>query len=165
MNSSQYCRVVLFAAALTVLPAGAITTVSFVKPTEFTDIGFYGRESSDAMKVLEQHFITLGERYLSPNQSLKVEVLDVDLAGRIDYASRRFYDKRVLRGTADWPRMKFHYVLEADGKVVTDAEADIVDMDYLHHIGRYYPDVSYPYEWRMLDEWFKTTFSDSMTTR
>jgi hypothetical protein len=159
MNSSQYCRIVLFAVALTVLPASAITTVSFVKPTEFTDIGFYGRESSDAMKVLEQHFTTLAERYLAPNQNLKVEVLDVDLAGRIDYGSRRFYDKRVLRGTVDWPSMKFHYVLESDGKVLQDSQADIADMDYLNRMASHYANVSYPHELRMLEAWFKATFS------
>lgn len=159
MNSSLYRRIVLLAAALTVLPASAITTVSFVKPIQFTDIGFYGRESSDAMKVLEQHFKILGERYLAPNQNLKVEVLDVDLAGRIDYASRRFYDKRVLRGNADWPRIKFHYVLESDGKVLHDSEADVADMDYLNRMAGHYTNVTYPYEMRMLEAWFKTTFS------
>ena len=86
------------------------------------------RRDEQAQFALEQYFKTLGERYLAPNQNLKVEVLDVDLAGRIDYGSRRFYDKRVMRGTADWPRMKFHYVLETDGKIVSDSQADIADI-------------------------------------
>ncbi len=140
--------------------ASATTTVTFVKPTEFTDIGFYSQESSAALNVLEQHFKILSEQYLAPNQNLKVEVLDVDLAGRIDYTSRRFRDKRVLRGGADWPRMRFHYVLETDGKVVTDSEADIADMAYLNRISTRYSNTTYPHEMRMLEDWFKATLSN-----
>jgi Protein of unknown function (DUF3016) len=145
--------------------ASATTTVTFVKPVEFTDIGFYNQESSMAMNVLEQHFKTLGERYLAPNQNLKVEVLDVDLAGRVEYGNWRFYDKRVLRGMADWPRIKFHYVLETDGKVVTDNEADIADMAYLNRLSTQYGNVTYPYEMHMLEDWFKGTFSSAKTSR
>jgi Protein of unknown function (DUF3016) len=148
--------------ALSALSATAATTVNFIKPTGYTDIGYYGLDSSYAMKVLEEHFIKLGENYLAPNQDLKIEVLDVDLAGQIDYNRWRIYnDRRVLSGTVDWPRIKFHYVLQTDGKIIADAEADIADMDYLNHIGRYYPNVSYPYERRMLENWFKATFREA----
>jgi Protein of unknown function (DUF3016) len=165
MITSRYVYMILLACALGAIPASATTSVTFIKPTEFTDIGFYNQESSTAINVLEQHFKTLSERYLAPNQNLKVEVLDVDLAGRIDYASRRFHDKRVLRGTADWPRMKFHYVLETDGKVVTDSEADISDMLYLNRISTRYANVTYPHEMHMLEDWFKATFSGSKAAR
>ncbi len=159
MNSSLFRQLCIIALGIAALPAAAATTVSFTKPAEYADIGFYKQESATAMNVLEQHFKTLGDQYLAPNQNLKVEVLDVDLAGRIDYGSRRFYDKRVLRGMADWPRMKFHYVLEADGKVVADSEADIADMGYLNRLGSHYTNnVTYPYEMRMLEDWFRATF-------
>jgi Protein of unknown function (DUF3016) len=160
MISAAYRAIGLLAAMLSAVPALAATNVTFIKPTEFTDIGFYSQESSTAMNVLEQHFKTLSEQYLAPNQSLKIEVLDVDLAGRVEYASRRFRDKRVLRGGADWPRMRFHYVLETDGKVVTDSEADISDMAYLNHISTRYTNGAYPHEMRMLEDWFKATLSN-----
>jgi Protein of unknown function (DUF3016) len=160
MRISRHSLIAFLATALVAVPASATTTVTFVKPTEFTDIGFYNQESSTAMNVLEQHFKTLSEQYLAPNQNLKVEVLDVDLAGRVEYNSRHFYDKRVLRGTVDWPRIKFHYVLEADGKVVTDSEADIADMTYLNGISTHYANVTYPHEMRLLENWFKATFKE-----
>lgn len=117
------------------------------------------------MNVLEQHFKTLSERYLAPNQNLKVEVLDVDLAGRIDYGHPRFRDKRVLRGGADWPHIKFHYVLETDGKVMADSEADLADMLYLNRMSTRYADVTYPHEMRMLEDWFKKTLRSNKTTQ
>lgn len=159
MKKSATHYLVAIAAMTVALPAMATTTVSFNKPVEFTDIGYYSQESTSAMNVLEQHFKTLSQRYLAPNQNLKVKVLDVDLAGRIDYTSRRFNDKRVLRGMADWPRMKFHYVLETDGKVTADSEADISDMAYLNRSTSHYSDVTYPYEMRMLEDWFKATLA------
>ncbi|MGB8338389.1 MAG: DUF3016 domain-containing protein [Burkholderiales bacterium] len=167
MNTSMIFRgLLLIAAIIAAVPVAATTTVTFIKPAEYTDIGYYGLDSADAMKVLEQHFKALSDRYIAPNQNLTIDVLDVDLAGRVDYArSWRFYDRRVLRGTADWPRMKFHYVLEADGTVLTDAEADIADMNYFHRIGNYHPNVSYPYEKRLLEDWFKATFSGSQAKR
>jgi Protein of unknown function (DUF3016) len=165
MKTTLQRSAVMLIGGFAVAQVNAATTVSFVKPVEFTDIGFYQQESSMAMNVLEQHFKTLSERYLGPNQNLKVEVLDVDLAGRIDYGSRRFSDKRVLRGMADWPRIKFHYVLEADGKTVTDSEADIADMNYLNRSSSHYANVTYPHEMRMLEDWFKTTFSAKQTGR
>ncbi len=158
MNISRHYRIALLTTALVAVPASATTTVTFKNPTEFTDIGFYNQESSTAMNVLEQHFKTLSEQYLAPNQNLKVEVLDVDLAGRIEYASRHFFDKRVLRGSVDWPRIKFHYVVEADGKVVTDSEANIADMTYLNRISTRYSNVTYPHEMQLLEDWFKATF-------
>jgi hypothetical protein len=166
MNIGKFHRQLLVAVAgMVALPATAATTVTFIKPTEFTDIGFYNRESSTAMNVLEQHFKTLSEQYLAPNQNLKVEVLDVDLAGRIEYGSRSFYDKRILRGTADWPRMRFHYVLETDGKTVSDSQADIADMAYLNRISTRYSNTTYPHEMQMLDDWFKATFRATKTDR
>ncbi len=164
MFTSTHRAIGILAALLAASPALATTTVTFIKPAEFTDIGFYSQESSTAMNVLEQHFKTLGEQYLAPNQNLNIEVLDVDLAGRIDYGSRRFHDKRVLRGSVDWPRMKFHYVLEADGKIVTDSEADIADMTYLNRISTRYSNTTYPHEMRLLEDWFKATFKAGKLT-
>ncbi|MGB8857257.1 MAG: DUF3016 domain-containing protein, partial [Burkholderiales bacterium] len=85
MKKSATHYLVAIAAVTVALPAMATTTVSFNKPAEFTDIGYYSQESTSAMNVVEQHFKTLSQRYLAPNQNLKVKVLDVDLAGRIDY--------------------------------------------------------------------------------
>jgi hypothetical protein len=165
MNISRHYLFSLLTTALIAVPASATTTVTFIKPTEFTDIGFYNQESSAAMSALEQHFKTLSQQYLAPNQNLKIEVLDIDLAGRIEYGSRRFYDKRILRGTADWPRIRFHYVLEADGNEVVNSQADIADMAYLSRISTHYSNMSYPYEMRMIDDWFKTTFKQNKVSQ
>ena len=110
------------------------------------------------MKEIEAHLKQLGQRYLLPNQSLKIEVLDVDLAGHLSL-SRPGREVRILRGKADWPSMTLHYVLEADGRVLMDREEHIADMDYLEHPDRQYSDQSLPYEKRMLDDWFRRRFA------
>src|ERR1700737_2122707 len=68
-------------AALWTAQAGATVIVVFVDRIHYTDIGPLSR-SATVMREFERHVQHLGDRYLSPDQTLTLEVLDVDLAGR-----------------------------------------------------------------------------------
>lgn len=149
----------LLSACLWMAPAGATVTVSFTNPESYADIGQYRDEPNTEMKEIEAHLKQLGERYLPSDQLLKIEVLDVDLAGNRSFSSRIGHDVRILRGKADWPRIKLHYVLEADGRVLVDQQENVADMDYLQHPNRHYPSQSLPYEKQMLDGWFRQRFA------
>jgi hypothetical protein len=75
--------------------------VSFIHPENYTDAslqGGYGLSAEEATLKELGHFLeTLGPRYLKSGQVLTLEVLNIDLAGRIEWWRRNFYDTRILR--------------------------------------------------------------------
>ena len=147
-------------AGLALLATGAAwagTEVHFTKPEQFTDVSFNQTEREKVLKDLAAHFEKLGES-LKPGQTLKVDVTDLDMAGRENPSMRMAQDFRVMNGQADWPRMRLHYVLEQDGKVIANADAALSDMSYLTRINRYVSGDKLRYEKQMIDDWFSSTF-------
>jgi hypothetical protein len=141
-------------ASTAALAAGGAVDVAFTAPDRYTDIGFGAGEQKSNLASLSDELEKLGKRYLEPSQQLKVEVLDVDLAGRIPPNSVR--DFRVMTGRADWPRIKLRWTLQSNGESKSGEET-LSDMDYLQRPGIKSPD-TLPYERRMLDDWFKSRF-------
>lgn len=137
--------------------AGAVK-VSFVQPERFTDAGYFGRDRADNLDALARYLQTLAARQLADGQTLDIQVLDVDLAGRMKPIGPRG-DVRVLNGRVDWPRIKLHYSLEAGGQVLRSGDDSLADLNYLQHVpGRYDGDALH-YEKVMLDAWFKARFA------
>ena len=89
-------------------------TVNFVEPEKFTDMPFNSYDKQRVMEDLKKHFDKLASG-LSAGQDLKIDVLDIDLAGRIE-PNRTTQDLRILRGHADWPAITLRYNLESQGK-------------------------------------------------
>jgi len=142
--------------ALAAGSAGAAVTVSYVAPDRFSDIPFVPWEREETLKQLTDHFSKLGNS-LPPDQDLRVEVLDVDLAGRAIPSVRAGRDIRVMRGQADWPRMQLRFSLEQNGQVLKSGEAQLADMNYLDHRTRYFDSEPLRYEKQMIDDWFEKT--------
>ena len=141
-------------AALAPAPAVAAgrVEVSFVEPEQFADVGWGSIDRERNLQVLEQHFQGLARR-LPDAQTLRVEVLDVDLAG--EPRPGAIHDWRILRGGADWPRITLRYVLDEGGRVLASGEERVSDMNYL--FGRS-PGSEYgplPYERRLIEHWFQ----------
>ncbi|MTW13352.1 DUF3016 domain-containing protein [Pseudoduganella eburnea] len=132
--------------------AFAAATVNFINVDKMTDVprDFHKRE--DMQFVLREHFNRLSEQ-LPAGQVLKVDILDIDLAGE-EFPRVSVQDVRVLKGQADWPRMHLRYSIEQDGKVVASGESQLSDPGYLMNGNRYNTD-AYPYEKQMLDDWFR----------
>lgn len=137
--------------------ASAAVTVVYDHPQNFTDLPFTPWDREQALKDLTEHFITLGKA-LPPGQDLKIDVLDVDLAGREHPSRRNGQEIRILRGGADWPHIHLRYTLEADGKVIKSGDAQVSDMMYLGRLNRYSDGDTLRYEKQMLDDWFRKTF-------
>jgi hypothetical protein len=136
--------------------ASAAVTVTYIEPDKFSDLPFTTWEREDTLKTLTGHFTKLGNS-LPPGQDLRIEVLDVDLAGRAIPSARQGRDVRVLRGAADWPRIQLRFSLEQNGQVLKSGEAQLSDMNYLNHINRYFDGESLRYEKQMIDDWFEKT--------
>ena len=147
-------------AGLVVLSAGAAAasvTAALSHPENFRALPFAPYDREQVLRNLSDHFARLGKD-LPPGQDLRVEVIDLDMAGHIRPSFRGRPDIRILTGGADWPTMVVRYTLESNGKVIASGEDKLSDMDYLHRINRYSDGDTLRYEKRMIDDWFKAKF-------
>ena len=149
--------VALQAAGLAAQAAGTVQ-VSYVQPDRYIDAGIRQHDVENTLSDLTRHFELLAKRHLSDGQTLHIEVLDIDLAGR-EYPWRRAaQDVRVLTGRADWPRIHLRYTLEMAGHPPRKAAQWVSDMAYLHRVANLHARESLGYEKRMLAEWFSAEF-------
>jgi hypothetical protein len=102
---------ILTAIALLAMPADAAVTVAFVDPAFFTDADDSTGNSTRTLLEIKRHLERLGDRYLQPKDSLKIEVLNIDLAGRRQTLRSMTSDVRFATGDADWPRIELRYTL------------------------------------------------------
>lgn len=147
------------AATILALGAGAASagvTVNYVDSDKFTDLPFAPWERKEVLDDMAGFFAELGKA-LPPGQDLTVEVIDIDLAGREYPHLRGGQDLRVLKGSADWPRMELRYTLTANGQVVKSGQEKLNDMNYLNRINRLTDGDRLRYEKRMVEEWFDKT--------
>ena len=149
--------VALQAASLAAHAAGTVQ-VAYVQPEQFTDAGAYPGGVEDTLGQLTRYFATLASRHLPDGQALRIEVLDIDLAGTLQPWLRGGQEVRLLRDRADWPRIKLRYTLEATGQAPRTSEQQISDTAYMRHFDRLYGSESLVYEKRMLGRWFSAEF-------
>ncbi len=140
--------ILLFASA----SAFAGATVNFVDIGKMSDVprDFHDREN---MQFLFREHLNLLSAKLPAGQVLKVDFLDIDLAGD-EFPRVAVRDVRVLKGQADWPRLHLRYSVERDGQVLASGEAKLSDPNYLMGANRYNRDL-YSHEKQMLDDWFR----------
>jgi hypothetical protein len=143
-------------AGLLALGAGAASagvTVNYVDSDKFSDLPFAPWERKEVLDDLAGFFGELGKA-LPPGQDLKVEVTDIDLAGREYPNSRSGRELRILKGGADWPIMELRYTLTSNGQIVASGQEKLTDMNYLNRINRLTDGDRLRYEKRMIEEWF-----------
>jgi len=140
--------------------AMAGVTVAYDNPQNFTDAKlFYGFSKVDkfVLKDIGRHLDKLGQRYLPADQTLKVEVLDIDLAGYFRPVGRAGENLRILdQGT--WPRIKLRYTLTKGGAVLAQGEDYLIDQNYLTYAYVGSTSDSLRYEKRLLTDWFRKRF-------
>jgi len=126
--------------------------ISFADAPHYSDAGRGALERERTLNALADHLSRWAER-LPDGQSLKLTVLDIDLAGELEHVPR-WHEVRVLRGRADWPKITLRFSLQQQGRTVSEGLARLSDMAY--ELGRRNPD-EFGHEKRMLDRWFATT--------
>ena len=155
------CRTHIPMVALALLlsgPAQAGTVeVDFVQAEHYTDAG-HGRDAETTRIVLAQHLQALGLVGLPAQQRLKIEVLDIDLAGETRPMLNLGNELRVLRGRADWPRIHLRYTLSDGAQTISSGDESIADMAYLTGTRTNDRSESLPYERRLLSDWFRSHF-------
>jgi hypothetical protein len=153
------------ALAALVLAAGAAhaagtVQVAFIQPERFADVRDRAYTSKEHLATLERVLVETAAPHVPDGRTLKIEVLDVDLAGEVRPGVRA-WDVRVLTGRADWPRITLRWTL--DGPAPKSGEAVVQDMAYLQRIAPPLADSGLVYERRMLDEWFRKEFAKSLS--
>lgn len=137
--------------------ASAAVEVSFVKPDQFIDIQDANfRRQDDYLEGLQKHFQKMGEKTL-PGKDLKIEITDVDLAGRVE-PRRNGMDIRILRDMADGPSIQLRYVVSENGVELRRGESRLWDAAYMTGFNSYSDGDPLRYEKRMIDSWFKQEF-------
>ena len=154
LHLAGICAGLLFIGAAS--QAGTVNVV-FVHPENFTDIRDADNDAGTNLKVLADYFQWLGQKYLPPEKSVNIEVLNIDLAGRL-IPTFRWGTVRVVGKPVDWPQVKLRYKVETHGQLVADAEETVSDMGYDTHLDGYSHGEPLAIEKQMLRTWFRNRF-------
>lgn len=147
-------------AALAVSSAAAGTvSVSFVNAPGFADASATAWDKGANQRALAGHLRALGQRHLAAGQVLKVEMLDLDLAGTTRPSRHTDHDLRIVRGMADAPRISLRYTLEEGGQPLRSGEESLTDVNYGRGLSHASGADPLRHEKRMLDDWFKQRFN------
>ena len=136
--------------------AGAVT-VAFIQPETFSDVRDSDLDAKGNLQTIADYLQWLGRKYLPPDQSLQIHMLDIDLAGKLR-PTVRWGMVRVIGHAADWPQMRLRYRLESAGQMVAGGEQTLSDMGYSGHLGASSGWDALPYEKRLLRDWFRKQF-------
>jgi hypothetical protein len=132
--------------------ASAAVTVTYVHPEKMTDVPRFESDRK-SMEIDLREFLEEQAKKLPAGQNLKVEFLDIDLAGEV-FPRVPVRDVRVTKGTYDFPRITLRYSIEQDGKVLRSGERELADRNYQLNVNSFRNEM-YSYEKQMLSEWFK----------
>ncbi|MEI6893533.1 MAG: DUF3016 domain-containing protein [Colwellia sp.] len=109
-------------------------------------------------KTIEQHIASLAAK-LPEDRTLKINVTDVDLAGNINIGG--IHSIRIIKQMYP-PRINLSYqLIDANDNVIkSDEDVVVRDMNFMTSVPLKYRQKSFGYEKRMLDKWFKDTFTE-----
>ncbi|MBH9553771.1 DUF3016 domain-containing protein [Inhella gelatinilytica] len=154
-----------FIAAL-VLSAGSVASVTsayagevlvkFADPAGFADFGFGALERERNQAELAAFIQSLAGRFPT-SQALKIEILDVNLAGEEDPLWRRGQGARILRDVTI-PRIQLRYEWREGSQVLGGGTVDLKDLNYLYARGDSLKGATLEHEKRLLERWFQATF-------
>ncbi len=131
--------------------------VSYADTEKFADFGDSRWERERNQADFSAMLQVLAQR-LPAGQQLKVKLLDVNLAGEMDWWRARGDRIRVLRNVT-WPIIEFEYQLLEGGKTIRSDKVLISDMAYLQSsLFGQNEMAGFGYERRMLDRWARDTF-------
>ena len=145
--------------------AAPVVEVDFVSPDRYSDASPYSRpvderERDAVLEQLRRHMQLEGAKFLSgDNDRLKIEVLDVDLAGEVQL-TRDGREHRILAERMP-PRINLRYTLVRGG-VECSREERVTELGYLFDPNQCRFDGALCREKVMLDKWFKRTLGPGL---
>jgi hypothetical protein len=138
----------------------ATVEMNWIEPGTYDDIrsGDQNRKAfrERTFKILEKHFIKLAAS-LPQNQRLKVDILNIDLAGEIDFSGAR--QVRILRESY-FPRFNLSYqLIDDNNEIVMSGSDKLKSINFLQSSNLRYRNEPLGHEKKMLDVWFKGVFA------
>lgn len=139
------------------LPQEGPVSVSWTDPAQFGDIRYstnrWEAERGNWVHDLAAYLRKEAAKDLQPGQTLDVRITDIDRAGEYEPWHGPSADHiRVMKDIYP-PRMTFDYTLrDADGRVVDQGQAKLLDMSYLMG-ARPLDSDPLRYEKRMIERW------------
>ena len=94
-----------------------------------------------------------------PGQSLDVQFLDIDLAGRLSSWEVASPGLRIM-SEVTWPSMRLHYTLQRDGMTVASGDERLVNLDYLGAETEYMSSDPLRFDKALLDRWLDRRFAE-----
>ena len=152
MNTLIYRATLAAAFALASAQASAAATVPYVAIDKMSDVPRYQSERDFMQDDLRECIEKLSAK-LPTGQQLKLDILDIDLAGDV-FPRVPIRDARVYRGRADWPRIHLRYRIEQDGKVIRSGERTLTDSNYQIGFNGHTNEL-YGYEKQLFEDWFR----------
>jgi hypothetical protein len=137
--------------------ATAGVSVEFVAPERYADIGRLQAERQRTLEGLRAVFESLGAAHLPSGQSLRIEVLNVDLAGELLPSTRTPGTDIRTRRSSSPARIAFRWTLSEDGRVVAAGEERLSGTDTAYQSERD-PQASLGFERGLLEQWFDDRF-------
>jgi hypothetical protein len=138
--------------------AGTVS-VTYINAPNFADAGNTIWEAEQNLVSLQRYLELLGKELLPADQTLKIEVLDVDLAGTVEVSRRDGSEVRILRGRTDFPRMHVRFALDSGGQTLRTGDDWLANIHYVRGFARWRDDVPLAFEKNMLLGWFKQRFA------
>lgn len=140
--------------------AEAATRVRFIAPQNYTDgnLSWGPVDQRLTLEGLDRIITRLENQYIPKGYDLDVEILDIDLAGKIDPLISRTGQLRVMRGDT-WPTIKLRYVLRKGSRVVARGEDTLRSMNYLMDPIATRSNESLRFEKAMLANWLHQRFA------
>lgn len=135
-------------------------SVQFIEPQNYMDASYSQRFAgekgrAEVQRDIVAHLQQLADRGLRPGESMAIEVLDIDLAGRFDpFRPGSGGDVRILSDVT-WPRITLRSTLTQAGQTGASREEKVIDQNYMTGVNRYSPSDRLRYEKAMLDTWFE----------
>lgn len=136
--------------------ADVVVNYDALAPTHDRDLR-NPRDRALVTRELDDTLRKLAARHLRDGQDLRIDMRELDLAGDYEPWNGGFRDVRILRDTTP-PRIRFHYVLTQNGRIVAQGDARLGDLDYLSDPRARMRNERLIHEKLLLQDWFRDTF-------
>lgn len=142
-----------------------VVKVEWQEPKKFRDIKTTNERQSRfearLFETLTKNIDKEAEKVLKPNQTLEMQVSNLDLAGdmRPTFGATTS-DLRIVKDMYP-PRMTFTYQVLEDGQVIIAGDEKLTDMNFMSHVKRV-NSKPFEYETQMLKRWLNRTIAPQL---
>jgi hypothetical protein len=162
-NLNKSAALALLCLCLAVPADAASVAIEWQDPGKYRDMraGNEGQRNFEqrVTAALTRSFEDAAADHLPAEQTLRLTITDVDLAGDVEYFFVDFPQGiRVMRDVY-FPSIRFAYELrDAGGNVIASGEENIKDMGYRFSGMNFINDPEFNYEDRLIHDWVAGTF-------